>query len=144
MRKRLILFLIILPLMAFQLSGCASGEIKAEAELVAVKYFKLIKKRDINRAISLYSSDFVGQKTPADWFRGLSGLHSSLGIMKDYSLKESKYKKTNDYGGGTIVTLNYIVRYRKESTKEKFQIFVPGKSSKTTAMITRHNIRVQD
>lgn len=115
-----------LLLAALIAAGCGAGDKEARGRAVAEGYLQAVKERDLNQALTFFSPRYFETRDQAGWKADLELITARLGAVQSYSLRSWTWR--TDFippDNGTHVTLNYQVRYAKDTADETFVVFKP-------------------
>ncbi len=116
-------------LMAVTITGCSLVEDKSVAENVVKNYFELIKDKNFEKTLTLYSKQFFEKTKKEDWLQILKNINGKLGDLQKYELIRWNINKRVGTGSGTYFSLQYQVTYSKYPANESFTIFKKRRGS---------------
>ena len=115
-----------LALLAILPVGCVAEDSKAQAQSVAEGYLQAVKANDLDRAITFFASHYPEIRSPQGLKTDIQIITGRLGELRDYRLTAARWRR--DFippETGTLVTLEYDVRYTKHQAHEIFMILKP-------------------
>lgn len=99
----------------------------APAEVVAKRYFELIKVRDFDGVLPLYSPQFFATTSKEKWLQDLRKVNERLGNLESYELVRWEIKNSlGTADRGTFYLLHYKSTYERQSAIEKITLFKPA------------------
>ena len=118
--------IIALVILTSALTGCVAEDWKAQAQSVAEGYLQALKAKELERAIAFFSPHYLETRSYEALRTDAQVILASLGEPRDYRLTAARRRR--DFippDTGTLVTLEYEVRYAKGAARETFTLLKP-------------------